>query len=251
MANNNISKNNEKMNNKQVYPWTAAQESWLTLAKRGNEIACGKLFNSMKNLLESVHRFSQDGLYPAKFGYDYNYSGRSFEEAYSDIYTAFRNAVRRFDASQGVPFGAYAVNDLRHRAMDWTRDRQNDHHVMVGQRLADSEDGEVRLLTQADYENAVNRSYEEKSLAIDSETHPVEYCEMVDMVAKIRRELVEKGDKKLLEFVGLYLEYAGEKKVMDLVAEKMQVSRAMAYNYLGRLRNLVMPKFGQDLGIAA
>ena len=242
------------MKNNQVCVWTAAQQSWLEEARAGNEKACNNLFCSMKSLLETVHRYSQDGLHPSRFGYDYNYSGRTFEQASGDIYIAFRGAVLRFDPTQGVPFGAYAVSDLRHRAMDWTRERKKDRHVVVGQRMDDgsSVGGEYCVLTQGDYDVSVNSFYEERSDSLcNEETHPVEACEIMDMVARIRSEVVTNDDSRLVEFVEKYLECCSDKKAMELVAEHMGVTRAMAYVYLDKLRALILPKYGSDFGVAA
>lgn len=245
MANNVSRKGNMSKN---INVWTAEQQNWLNEAKAGNEEACGKLFESMSGLMENVHRYSQDGLHPKNFGYGLNYNGRTYEEASGDIYGAFCNAVERFDSTIGVPFGAYAVNEIRRRAMDWTRNRQNDRHVTVGKRLGNvSEDGgESAVLSDKDYESAVNEYYSEKSNSLfDSETHPVEYCEIKDMICKIRRELVLNGNARLVDFMELYLEYGGEKGAMDRIAERMGVARAMAYNYLGMIRELIVPMFGR------
>ena len=251
---NNVSRKGVNMKNNQVYTWTAKQQDWLEQAQSGNDGACSSLFCSMKDTLETVHRYSQDGLYPAKFDYDFNYNGFFNDTATTEIYTAFRDAVRRFDATQGVPFGAYAVNDLRHRAMDWTRDRQNDRLVMVGQRLNDGVDGngDYCVLLQSDYDSFVDDYYASKSDSMcDAEAHPVEFCEIMDLVEKIRQEVIKSGDVRLLEFMNLYLECCCEKKAMEQIAERMQVTRAMAYVYMDRLRALIAPKFGPDYGAAA
>jgi len=252
MANN--SRKRVDMNNRVSYVWTSQQQDLLRLASAGDEEACGKLFETMKGLLESVHRYSQDGQYPTSFGHDFNHNGRTFEQASGDIYIAFRNAVRRFDGSLRVPFGAYVVAEIKLRAMDWTRDRQSDRHVVVGQRLSDGSevDGKYRLLTDEDFGRSVTAYYEGKSESLsDSETHPVEYCEIMDLVCRIRREICRHGDPRLVDFVKYFMQYGGEKKSMDLIAERMGVTRAMTYVYLDRIRSLIVPKYGEDFGVAA
>lgn len=244
----NVSRRDVNMK-KENFVWTAQQQHLLNLAKAGNEQACGRLFESMKNMLESVHRYSQDGHFPSKFGYDYNFKGRTFEEASGEIYLAFRNAVSRFDSSLKVPFGAYVVNEIRLRAKDWTRDRQNDRLVLVGQSLSDDS---YQVLSQEDYEEAVNNFYEGKSQSKgDSETHPVESCEIMDLVSKISGSLTENGEQRLVDFVTSFLEFAGEKGTMDSVAECMGVSRAMAYVYLDLIRKKAKNKLKNDFFIAA
>jgi len=242
------------MNKKINYVWTSKQQSLLDLAQAGDDVACGELFETMKELVENVHRYSQDGRYPTSFGHDFNHNGREFEQASSDIYDAFRNAVRRFDSSLKVPFGAYVVGEIKLRAKDWTRERQNDRHVVVGQRLSDGVDeGEkYRVLTDEDFGKSVNGYYEGKSESLfDSETHPVEYCEILDLVAKIRKDICDRGDSRLVDFVEYFMEYSGEKKAMDLIAERMGVTRAMTYVYLEKIRALILPKYGPDYGAAA
>lgn len=231
------------MSNHEV--WSAKQQSWLTLAKNGDRGACDNLFVSMKERLESVHRYSRDGLYPTEFGCSFNSNGRTFAEASSDVYEAFCNAVKRFDELLGVPFEAYAAGEIRRRAMDWVRSRQKDRLVTVGRRFDDEKGGDFHVLTQADYESSVNNYYVQKTCSLcDGETHPVECCEIEDMVTKIRVELQKNGDLRLVNFVEFFLEYAGEKKAMDMIAERMGVTRAMAYIYLNKVRSLVVPKFG-------
>lgn len=229
--------------------WTAEQQKLLAMAQGGDKIAQGKLYASLHEFLKMVYSHTQDGQFPSKFSNTFNFSGRTFEEAASDVYGVFDKCVREYDSSYGVPFGAFLVGELKHRAMDWVRNRQNNRLVRVGQRVSVDDE---KVLDATDYEKACDDYYAEISGdSSDAETHPVEYAENMELFNMVFATVRESGDEKLIKFLDEYFEYGLEKNGMEIVAERMDVTRTATYNYLKQVRNLLRPKFGDFFANAA
>lgn len=236
---------NQSANNK--LNWTAEQQQLLTMAQNGNKLAQSKLFNSLHGFLKVVHSHTQDGQFPSKFSNTFNFNGRTFEEASGDVYGVFEKCVKTYDRSFRVPFGAYLVGELKHRAMDWVRNRQNDRLVRVGQQVSDGE-----LLDEIGYEKACSDYYAEMSGDVcDEETHPVEHAENMELFKMVFAAVQESGDEKLIKFLNEYYEYGLEKNGMQVIADHMDVTRTATYNYLNQVRNLLRPKFGEFFANAA
>lgn len=229
--------------------WTAEQQQLLTMAQSGNKIAQDRLYDSLHEFLKMVHSHTQDGQFPSRFCNTFNFNGRTFEEAVSDVYGVFEKCVTEYDSSFGVPFGAYLVGELKHRAMDWVRNRKNDRLVRVGQRISDDEE---KFLDATGYEKVCDDYYAEISGDVcDEETHPVEYAENMELVEKVFATVKESGDEKLIKFLDEYYEYGLEKNGMEVIASHMDVTRTATYNYLKQVRNLLRPKFGEFFANAA
>ncbi len=238
---------NQSANNK--LNWTAGHQKLLVRAQGGNQFAHEALFNGLYDFLKVVHSHTQDGQFPSKFGNTYNFNGRSFEEASSDVYGVYTKCVKDYNASFGVPFGAYLVGELKHRAMDWVRNRSNDRLIHVGQFVSD----ETRTrLDDAGYEKACSDYYAEISGdCIDEETHPVEYYENQELVQKVFEIIHDTKDETLIKFLDIFYKYGLEKRGAEEVAKRMNVTRTAVYNYLKKVRAAIKPKLGDDFANAA
>lgn len=220
-----MSKNKEKMGRGQVARWSSWNQCMLEQARRGNMHARNSLFESLRSFLEMVHTHSQDGLFPSKFGFTYNQSGRLFEEASSDVFRVYSKCVDCYDESFGVPFCAYVANELKLRAMDWVRARKGDRLVCVEENVLDAFPSR---------ESDLSSSVENK-----------------DLVRKVFCAVRQSGDKKLVKFLELLLECGDEMGGMSEIAQRMSVSRATTYNYLRRIRELLQSEFGEFFKNAA
>lgn len=232
-----------------ILVWTVGHQQLLDQARQNDRKAMNMLYDNLHEYLAGVHSHSQDGLYPSKFGKTFNYNGRSYEEASSDVHKVFEHCVMDFSESFGVPFLAYLVNEVKLRAMDWARSRKNDRFLRVGQ-LKSGDEGEC--FGEADFEKSCADYYADRSQDMtDSETHPVESLEIADMIRKIFATVRKSGNQKLMTFLECYLECGQGKGAMSEVAERMHVTRAAAYIYLNKVRELLREDFGEFFNTAA
>lgn len=244
MIRNNLSNGNAD----HEFVWNTRHQQELFLAQQGIKKYLKSLYSSMQGFLEGVHSHTQDGLYPTNFGRTFNYNGRTFEEASGDVFELFRKCVKDYRSAYNVPFPAYVVKMLKHRAKDWVRDRTNEREVREGQRLNDDGD----CLTHEGYEAACSSYYEERSLSLyDPETHPVEYVEIKDLIEKVKRKVVASGDLTLIQFIKVFEECIDFKNAVPETADRMGVVRATIYNYLDRLRALLRDEFAEYFALAA
>ncbi|MCF0220934.1 MAG: hypothetical protein HUK19_01430 [Fibrobacter sp.] len=232
-----------------ILKWSLAHQQLLDRAQAGDDLARNNLFNELESFIESVHCHTQDGQFPTKFGNTFNFNGRTFEEASDDVFEVFQKCVQSYDVSYNVPFGAYLVGELKLRAMDWVRNRQNDRLACVGQ-VIDEMQGTV--LDETGFEKACGNYYAEiHGNGCYAETRPAEYAENVELVHLIFDEVKKSGDAKLVKFLDEFYEYGMEKNGMQVVADHMHVTRTATYNYLKQVRAILRPKLGEFFAKAA
>ncbi|MCF0225525.1 MAG: hypothetical protein HUK20_14755 [Fibrobacter sp.] len=214
-----------------LFCWTERQQRLLDEAQKGAKESAAQLFVDMYDLVKRVHDHSQSGYAPRNFGYSFNASGETFESASGRLYLDFCNCISKYEEYYGVPFAAFVVQQMQFREKDYVRDEKEyrDKWVSLSMPKAEVAQWLEKLLVDCDAENRM-----------------IENIHTKDAMNKIRQKVADMGDVRLIDFLSLYMEYGDEKCVMVKVAEKMGVTRTMAYNYLKRITEMV--RFGGQNG---